>query len=218
MNNKTQDKIMKILKASTSGAQMEEIADKLKLTRHTVAKYLEVLRAEGKIFYKKVGRTKLWKEISTTTIIRILKMEDIEFLVEIQERIAKEQSLEISERLEFLRDAATYNLQHGEPLVNLGAEVNGKLIAYVLADIRLWEFGRGERTGWIKMIGVDPDFQGRGIGQKLGSTLLEHFKRMHIKRVRTLVDWYEGELISFFRSLDFNLPNMIVLEKEIEEE
>jgi predicted transcriptional regulator len=78
MDNDLQEKILRILRISPSGLQMEEIASKLGLTRHTVAKYLEILRAEGKIHFKKIGRSKLWKEISTTTNIRILRMDDLE--------------------------------------------------------------------------------------------------------------------------------------------
>lgn len=77
MEKDLQAQILKILKASPSGLQMEELAEKMGLTRHTIAKYLEVLRAEGKIHYHKVGRTKLWKDIFATTNIRLLTMDDL---------------------------------------------------------------------------------------------------------------------------------------------
>ncbi|NIM59937.1 MAG: GNAT family N-acetyltransferase [Candidatus Aminicenantes bacterium] len=217
MEKNLQDKILEVLKASPSGLQMEELADKLGLTRHTIAKYLEVLRAEGKIHYHKVGRSKLWKEIITTTNIRLLSMDDLDDILKIEERIEKEQTLEKPKRIEYLKETAAYHLQHGEPLMNLGAEIDGKLVGFIFAEIRLWEFGRGEKTGWIKVLGIDPEFQGRGIGHKLGETLLGHFKRKNIKKVRTLVDWYEGNLISYFRSLGFDILNMIPLEKELKE-
>lgn len=97
---------------------MEEIAEKLGLTRHTVAKYLEILC------------------------------------------------------MEYLKETAVYHLQRDDPLLNLGAEIDGKLVGFVFAEIRLWEFGRGEKTGLIKVLGIDPEYQGRGIGRKLGETLL----------------------------------------------
>ncbi len=217
MEKNLQNQILKVLKTSPSGLQMEEIADKLGLTRHTVAKYLEVLRAEGKIHYHKVGRSKLWKDIITTTNIRLLNMDDLDDILQIEEKIEKEQDLEKSERMVYLKETATYHLQQSEPLLNLGAEIDGKLVGFILADIRLWEFGRGEKTGWIKVLGIDPEYQGRGIGRKLGETLLGHFKRKNVKKVRTLVDWYEGNLISYFRSLGFDILNMIPLEKELKE-
>lgn len=215
MEKNIQVQILKFLEDSPSGLQMEEIAEKLGLTRHTVAKYLEILRAEGKIHYRKIGRSKLWKEISSTINIRMLGMDDLEDILRIEEKIERELDLKTTERMEHLKKTAIYHLQQDDPLLNLGAEIDGKLVGFVFAEIRLWEFGRGEKTGWIKVLGVDPEYQGRGIGRKLGETLLDHFKRKNINKVRTLVDWYEGDLISYFKSLGFNILNMIPLEKEL---
>lgn len=215
MEKNLQAQILKVLKTSPSGLQMEELAEKLGLTRHTVAKYLEILRAEGKINYHKIGRSKLWKDISTATNIRLLGMDDLEDILRIEEKIEKEHDLKDPERMEYLKETAIYHLEHGDPLMNLGAEIDGRLVGFVLAEIRLWEFGRGEKTGWIKVLGIDPEYQGRGIGHRLGETLLNHFKRKNIKKVRTLVDWYTGDLISYFKSLGFNMLNMIPLEKEL---
>lgn len=217
MEKNLQAQILNVLKSSPSGLQMEELAEKLGLTRHTVAKYLEILRAEGKIHYRKVGRSKIWKDIFTAANIRLLKMDDLEDILQIEERIEKEQNLEKTRRMEYLEETAIYHLQQGDPLMNLGAEIDGKLVGFVLAETRLWEFGRGEKTGWIKVLGIDPEYQGRGIGRKLGETLLSHFRRKNIKKVRTLVDWYEGNLISYFKSLGFDILNMIPLEKGLKE-
>ena len=216
MDNDLQEKILEILRTSPSGHQMEEIASQLGLTRHTVAKYLEILRAEGRIHFKKVGRSKLWKEISTTTNIRILRLSDLEDILGIEERIEKERNSDSTDRMQYLKETATYHLQHGDPLMNLGAEIDGRLVGFIFAEVRLWEFGRGEKTGWIKVLGVDPEYQGRGIGRKLGENLLSHFQRKNIKKVRTLVEWHEGNLISYFKSLGFDILNMIPLEKELE--
>lgn len=216
MEKNIQVQILNALKASPSGLQIEGIAEKLSLTRHTVAKYLEVLRAEGKVHFHKVGRSKLWKAISTTTQVRLLTMDDLEDILKILEKIDKELKIESTERMESLKETAIYHLQQVDPLMNLGAEIDEKLVGFVLAEIRLWEFGIGEKTGWIKVLGVDPEYQGRGIGHKLGETLLGHFKRKNIKKIRTLVNWYDGNLISYFRSLGFDILNMIPLEKELE--
>lgn len=215
MDTNIQTKILEILKSSPSGIQMEELAEKLGLTRHTIAKYLEILRAEGKIHYVKVGRSKLWKDISSTSEIRMLEMADLDDILKIEEKIERATALKKTERMDLLKKTAIYHLQQDEPLLNLGASVDGKLVGFMFAEVRHWEFGRGENTGWIKVLGVDPEYQGRGIGRKLGETLLDHFRRKNITKVRTLVDWYEGDLISFFRSLGFDILNMIPLEKEL---
>ena len=78
MEENIQTGILKILQSAKSGLQMEELSERLNLTRHTVAKYLEVLRAEGKIHYNKIGRTKLWTDVSAAVNIRFLGMDDLE--------------------------------------------------------------------------------------------------------------------------------------------
>jgi hypothetical protein len=49
----------------------------------------------------------------------------------------------------------------------------------------------------------------------MGEMLLSHFEKKGVKKVHTLVDWYEGDLISYFKSLGFHMLNMLPLEKEI---
>ncbi|MFQ6104794.1 MAG: HTH domain-containing protein [Candidatus Glassbacteria bacterium] len=152
-----QGRILNNLKASQAGLQTEELAEMLSLTRHTVSKYLEILRAEGKIHFRKIGRSRLWKDISTTIDIRMLTIDDLEAILDIAERIKQVGNMVDSERMEFLKETATFHLERGDPLMNLGAELDGKLVGFVLAETGLWEFGSGERTGWIKVLGVDPD-------------------------------------------------------------
>lgn len=207
--------ILNLLKAGQAGRQVEEIAESLGMTRHTVAKYLDILRAEGKVHFQKAGRTKIWKEMSTASNIRLLSMDDLDEILRIEKKTEEEHTLETPDRMKFLRETAIYHLQHGDPLLNLGADVDGVLRGFVLAETRLWEFGRGEKTGWIKVLGVDPEYQSTGIGRKLGKTLLDHFNRLNVRKVRTLVNWYEGNLISYFKSLGFDILNMIPLEKEL---
>lgn len=208
--------LLKALKSSPTGLQTQELAKVLNLTRHTVAKYLEVLLAEGKIHYSKIGRTKLWKEMSASVSTRMLGMEDIDAILAIEEKIESASGLADPGSLAHLKESAAYHIQQGDPLMNLGAEIDGKLVGFVLAETRMWEFGRAETAGWVKMLGVDPAYQGRGIGSKLGEALLSHFKRKKIRKVRTLVNWHDGELISYFKALGFDTLNMIPLEKEID--
>ena len=215
MENSIRNQILNLLKASQTGSQVEEIAEKIGLTRHTVAKYLEILRAEGKVHFQKAGRTKIWKEMATASNIRLLNMDDIEEILRIEKKIEEERDLETPERMKFLKETALHHLHHGDPLLNLGAEIEGVLRGFILAETRLWEFGLSEKIGWIKVLGVDPEYQNKGIGKKLGETLLRHFERVEVRRVRTLVNWYDGNLISYFKSLGFDILNMIPLEKEL---
>jgi len=215
MEESIQNNILRMLQSAKAGLQIEELSEKLNLTRHTVAKYLEVLRAEGKIHYHKIGRTKIWRDVSAKISIRFLGMDDLDDILRIQEKIIREQNHDNLDRLESLKDTTIYHLQHGDPILNLGAEIDGKLVGFIISEIRRWEFGCGGMTGWILILGVDHEYQGMGVGHKLSSTLLDHFKKKGITRIRTLVEWHEGELISYFKSLGFKMLGMLPLEKEI---
>jgi len=70
---KIEERIINFLKQSTHGATGSEIAKFLGLNRVTVSKYLDVLRAEGLIDYKQIGRTKIWflnEDIAILELIR----------------------------------------------------------------------------------------------------------------------------------------------------
>jgi ribosomal protein S18 acetylase RimI-like enzyme len=205
--------ILSLLKDSTDGMQVEEIAKKLNLVRHTVSKYLQILKAKKLVMHRTVGRTKLWKEASAGVKIRPLTLDNIKDIVRIEEQIEGRLGIISEERMEYLKEATRYNIERSDPMMSLGADLDGNIVGFIIGEIRIFEFGIGEKTGWIRILGVDPDFQGRGIGKKMGEALLEHFERRGIKRVRTMAEWYTGDLISYFKSLGFNMLNMIPLEK-----
>ena len=213
--SKVEKEILSLLKDSPDGMQVDEIAKKLNLVRHTVSKYLQILKAKKLVMYRTVGRTKLWKEASAGVKIRPLSLDNIKDIVRIEKRIEGKLGIINEERMEYLKEATRYNIERSDPMMSLGAELDENIVGFIIGEIRIWEFGIGEKTGWIRILGVDPDFQRRGIGRKLGEALLEHFERRGIKRVRTMAEWYTGDLISFFRSLGFNMLNMIPLEKEL---
>ena len=84
------------------------------------------------------------------------------------------------------------------------AEAGGRVVGFMLGEVRSGEFGLEEPTGWIEVLGVDPGFRGRAVGRKLAESLLEHFRRQGATSVRTLVDEESmGEIAEFFSRLGF---------------
>ena len=109
----------------------------------------------------------------------------------------------------------TYYLRR-DPELSLVAEAEGRVIGFMLGEVRAGEFGLDEPSGWIEVMGVDPDFQGRSVGKRLLEGLLENFRARDVAVVRTLVnDETQRGLIGFFEASGFGATPIRTLEQRI---
>ncbi len=209
-----ESQILAILKEAKAEVHTEQMAERLGIARHTAAKYLEILKAKGRVSCRKVGNAKLWQPTVASLTLRPLGPEDLPALLEIQKQIQPAQDATAHT---VFAQTMEYHIKSGDASLRLGAELQGQLVGFIVGEVRAWEFGIGEQTGWIKALAVAPEYQRRGIGQRLGEALLHQFRQRGIRRVRTLVDSYSGELIAYFRSVGFQILNMVPLEKVLTE-
>jgi ribosomal protein S18 acetylase RimI-like enzyme len=99
-------------------------------------------------------------------------------------------------------DRVSYYLRR-DPEGSVVAESDGRVVGFMLGDVRAGEFGIEEPSGWIEVIGVDPDFGGRGVGRALADAMLERYRGRGVGRVRTMVDATMPEVEAFFTRLGF---------------
>lgn len=90
-----------------------------------------------------------------------------------------------------------------DPEGALVAEVDGAVAGFMLGEVRRGEFGFAEPTGWIEVLGVDPQHRGKAVGRALAEALFAHFRAQGAAAVRTLVEESRPELVSFFATLGF---------------
>jgi ribosomal protein S18 acetylase RimI-like enzyme len=128
--------------------------------------------------------------------IRALDELDISDIVAIDEKIGGRYRPEVWER------RIGYYLRRA-PEASLVAEVDGKVAGFMLGEVRSGEFGLEEPTGWIEVLGVDPDHQGKALGRRMAEAMLEHFRSQGAHSVRTLVDEQREDIRRFFSSLGF---------------
>jgi ribosomal protein S18 acetylase RimI-like enzyme len=103
------------------------------------------------------------------------------------------------------------------PLSGLVAELEGKVIGFIVGEVSGWEFGIPETVGWISTIGVDPDYQHRGVARELSQEFIKNLKSIGVSVVYTLVNWSDWDLLKFFRAMGFTRGSeMINLELKIE--
>jgi len=90
-----------------------------------------------------------------------------------------------------------------DPEASLVAELDGKVVGFMLGEVRSGEFGLEEPTGWIEVMGVDPEVRGRALGRHLAEAMLDYFKSRGATSVRTLVDSDMDGIAQFFTALGF---------------
>lgn len=128
--------------------------------------------------------------------IRPLDELDISAIVRIDEKILGAYRPEVWER------RIGYYLRR-DPETSVVAELEGRVVGFMLGEVRSGEFGLEEPTGWVEVLGVDPDCRGRNVGRQMGETILERFRERGARSVRTLVDEENEELRGFFGSIGF---------------
>ena len=97
------------------------------------------------------------------------------------------------------------------PALSFIAEVEDRIVGFLLGDIRGVEYGT-DINGWIDMIGIIPYHQRQGIGRKLVESFCEECERNGVKpnvvirndderltKFWTSVGFHKGKLISFER-------------------
>lgn len=103
------------------------------------------------------------------------------------------------------------------PYSSLVAELEGKVIGFVVGEVSGWEFGVPDTIGWLTIIGVDPDYQNRGVARRLGQEFVKNLKAVGVRVIYTLVNWNDWDLLKFFREMGFTRGgDMINLELKIE--
>jgi ribosomal protein S18 acetylase RimI-like enzyme len=140
--------------------------------------------------------------------IRKLKAEDLDAIVEIDYRVLG------SKRPPYWQQKIEE--MGGEQLSkSLVAELDGKVRGFIMGTVSGWEFGVPNTIGWIDTIGVNPEYQHKGVATFLFKSIIEEFKKDGVENIYTLVKWEDWDLMSFFKAIGFTRGDMINLEYKI---
>ena len=140
-------------------------------------------------------------------LVRSIKIEDADDIGRIQASITKSPA-----KIDF-RQIIEEQVQ-GDKDASFVAEVDNRIVGFMISYIVYGGFGL-EKSAWIATLGVDPQFMGRGIGKRLAKEILRVCRDRGIKYVFTSVRWDSVDLLSFFKTLDFDRSNFINLRKEL---
>ena len=135
-------------------------------------------------------------DVRSQARIRPLDELDIAAIVAIDEKIGGQY------RPDFWEQRVAFYLRR-DPESSRVAEVDGKVVGFMLGDVRAGEFGIDHPSGWIERFGIHPDFRGRDLGKQMFAAIVQHFRAEGAGTVRTLVDGKETAVVGFLKALGF---------------
>lgn len=143
-------------------------------------------------------------------VMRLLKKEDLNAIVAIDEVAAKQNRREYYER-----KVASILDPNRSINTSIVCEVGGKVVGFVMGDVYFGEFGIPETTATIDTIGVHPEFQNRGVASELLDQFFMNMKVAGVNKVYTLVNWDDFALEKFFSHHKFVPSKRINLEYQM---
>jgi ribosomal protein S18 acetylase RimI-like enzyme len=147
----------------------------------------------------------------STITIRLMKADDFDAVVGIDEKVLKASRPEYYEmKFEKLFKSKDYL-----PTSLVAEEADGTVVGFVIGALYMGEFGIFKEEASLDTIGVDPDSQHKGVGEQLINEFMEHLRKLGVRKVNTLVDWNDSRLIQFFSANRFSPSTTINLERRI---
>ncbi len=147
--------------------------------------------------------------MSKPIYIRNLRKDDLSAIVNVEDRatgVARraywEKRIELSEAIR----------PHWASLV---AEVDNRVVGFVLGRAGELEFGVPGTVAWIEIIGVDPAYRRQGIAAKLIEQFTSSAEDHGIQTIFTLVEQSNAEMERFFSRLGFAEGKMVHFQKEV---
>ena len=147
----------------------------------------------------------------STIKIRLMKADDFDAVVAIDEKILKASRPEYYEvKFEKLFKSKDYL-----PTSLVAEEEDGTVVGFVMGELYMGEYGIFQEEASLDTIGVDPDCQHKGIGEQLIDEFMDHLRNVGVKKINTLVDWNDSKLINFFSANQFSPSKTINLERSL---
>jgi predicted N-acetyltransferase YhbS len=148
--------------------------------------------------------------MASERIMRVLKKSDLDAIVSIDEKVSKQNRREYYERKIGTITDPTRSINS-----SIVAEVDGKLVGFIMGDVYFGEFGIPETSATIDSLGVDPALQNKGLASELLDQFMMNMKVAGVTKVYTLVNWDDFALEKFFSRHKFAPSKRINLEYQM---
>jgi ribosomal protein S18 acetylase RimI-like enzyme len=100
------------------------------------------------------------------------------------------------------------------PASLVAEEEDGTVVGFVMGELLIGEYGISHEAT-LDTIGVDPDYQHKGIGEQLIKEFVDHLRALGVRKINTLVDSNDSRLTHFFSANQFTPSQTINLERSL---
>lgn len=143
--------------------------------------------------------------------IRLMTAEDFDAVVAIDAKVLNESRPDYYEaKFEKLFKSVDYL-----PTSLIAEDDEGTVVGFVMGELFMGEYGIFQQEAKLDTIGIDPDYQQKGIGKLLVEEFLDHCKRIGVKKMNTLVSLDDAKMMHFFSRNEFNPSKTINLERNL---
>lgn len=142
--------------------------------------------------------------------VRRLRPDDFERVVALDARSVGRR------RDEYFRLKLELAIQETGVEVSLAAELDGLFVGFLIARVYYGEFGSVEPTAVLEVLGVDPDFRGRGVAHALMRQLRTNLLALRVGTIQTEVHWNDQDLMAFFHREGFQPAARLCLDLDCE--
>ncbi len=146
---------------------------------------------------------------NNTIKIRLMKGGDFDAVVRIDEQV-----LSVS-RPEYYEQKFERLFKSGEylPTSLVALNENETIVGFIMGELYIGEYGISREGAAVDTVGVDPDYQRRGIGEKLMNEFIDHLRQLGVKKINTLVNKSDTRMMQYFDSNKF-IPSVAVINLE----
>ena len=142
--------------------------------------------------------------------IRIMKADDFAAVTRIDEKVLK------ASRPEYYKLRFEELVQSTDrlPTSLVAEEEGGTVVGFVMGELFIGEYGISQEAT-LDTIGIDPDYQHKGIGKQLINEFMDHLKALGARKISTLVDSNDSIMMHFFKANKFGPSKTINLERSL---
>jgi len=143
---------------------------------------------------------------ASTIKIRLMQADDFDAVVGIDEKVFKASRPKYYE----LKFEKLFKSKDYLPTSLVAEKEDGTVVGFVMGELYMGEYGIFQEQAALDTIGVDPDYQHKGIGEQLMIEFVDHLRSLGVQKINTLVDSNDSKLMHFFSANRFSPSKTII--------